>query len=217
MGDPSPPVSARYGGSGSPAPLPRKPAMERTDQHRSGTTYVNPRSSMLRADAESCVRMRKVGAPFSLPPDTCESWDKKPGPLLAARQREHPPLGRTPRTDLPPARRPGSSSSMTCAKACPAPTSTTRPSTPLYRDVLTHYGVTALPCRGAGRRSDDDGQVRRRARAGHAAQGPALRDVRGGTDVPRPLETAGPRQHQGLAKLCQVGISNPWRAAAAAA
>ena len=26
-----------------------------------------------------------------------------------------------------------------------------------------------------------------------------------------------PRQHQSLAKLCQVGISNPWRAAAAAA
>src|SRR2546427_2379463 len=79
MGDPSRLASARYGGPGSPAPIPRQRAMERTDQHRSGRACVNPRSSMLRADAER-------GAPFGVPPNTRVSWDNELRALLAARQ-----------------------------------------------------------------------------------------------------------------------------------
>ena len=38
-------------------------------------------------------------------------------------------------------------SRTTCVKACCRPTSTIRRLNPLYRDVLAHYGVTALPCK----------------------------------------------------------------------
>ena len=54
---------------------------------------------------------------------------------------------------------------------------------PLYRDVLAHYGVTALPCRVARSRSQGQGGSRRRPRAAHAAQGAALRDRRGRADA----------------------------------
>ncbi len=48
---------------------------------------------------------------------------------------------------------------------------------PLYRDVLAHYGVVALPCRVRRSRSQRESRSRRRARAEDAAERPALRDA----------------------------------------
>ena len=61
---------------------------------------------------------------------------------------------------------------------------------PLYRDVLAHYGVVALPCRVGD--PDRKGKVEagRRPRAEDAAAGPALRDARGGAGVSRSLGDA---------------------------
>ena len=58
---------------------------------------------------------------------------------------------------------------------------------PLYRDVLAHYGVVALPCRVRRSRSQRQSRSRRRPRAEDAAEGPALRDDRGGAGVPGSL------------------------------
>ena len=61
---------------------------------------------------------------------------------------------------------------------------------PLYRDVLTHYGVTALPCRV--RDPDRKGKVERSV--GHAKQtplkGPALRVARRGAGLSRSVDGA---------------------------
>ena len=61
---------------------------------------------------------------------------------------------------------------------------------PLYRDVLAHYGVVALPCRVG----DPDRKGKVEAGVGHAQktplQGPALRDARGGAGVPGSLGDA---------------------------
>ena len=59
---------------------------------------------------------------------------------------------------------------------------------PLYRDCLAHYGVVALPCRV--RDPDRKGKVESsdRPHPADAAQGPSLRDARGGAGVSR---TAG--------------------------
>ena len=61
---------------------------------------------------------------------------------------------------------------------------------PLYRDVLAHYGVVALPCRVG----DPDRKGKVEAGVGHAQKtplrGPALRDARGRR---RPISIAGRR------------------------
>src|SRR2546426_3600740 len=57
---------------------------------------------------------------------------------------------------------------------------------PLYRDVLAHYGVVALPCRGRSR-PQRESRSRRRPRAENAVEGPALRDTRSGAGVLGPL------------------------------
>ncbi len=61
---------------------------------------------------------------------------------------------------------------------------------PLYRDVLAHYGVVALPCRVG----DPDRKGKVEAGVGHAQktplQRPALRDARGGAGVSRSLGDA---------------------------
>ena len=61
---------------------------------------------------------------------------------------------------------------------------------PLYRDVLAHYGVVALPCRVG----DPDRKGKVEAGVGHAQKTPlqrtALRDARGGAGVPRSLGNA---------------------------
>ena len=64
---------------------------------------------------------------------------------------------------------------------------------PLYRDVLAHYGVVALPCRVG----DPDRKGKVESGVGHAQktplQGPALRDARGGAGLSRSLgRRAGP-------------------------
>jgi len=59
---------------------------------------------------------------------------------------------------------------------------------PLYRDVLVHYGVTALPCRVRDPDRKGQGRVEHRAYPADAAQGPPLRDARG---RPSPIWTAG--------------------------
>ena len=64
---------------------------------------------------------------------------------------------------------------------------------PLYRDVLTHYGVDRAAVSRAASRSQGQGRVRNRPHAAHAAEGHALRDARRGADVPRSSGTrAGP-------------------------
>ena len=61
---------------------------------------------------------------------------------------------------------------------------------PLYRDVLAHYGVVALPC--ASRiRSQGQGRVGDRPYPGRP-QGPALRDARRGAGLPRRSDAARP-------------------------
>ena len=80
-------------------------------------------------------------------------------------------LGRAARAGLSPARRRrrASSCSTTSRRACSRRTSTTPTLNPLYRDVLAHYGVVALPCRVARPRSQGQGRVGRRPRAEDAA------------------------------------------------
>ncbi len=56
---------------------------------------------------------------------------------------------------------------------------------PLYRDVLAHYGVVALPCRVGDPDRKGQSRSRRRPRAEDAAERTPLRDDRGGADVPR--------------------------------
>jgi transposase len=60
---------------------------------------------------------------------------------------------------------------------------------PLYRDVLAHYGVVALPCRvrDPDRKGKVEAGVGHAQRAAHAAQGDALREPRRGTDLSRSL------------------------------
>ena len=58
---------------------------------------------------------------------------------------------------------------------------------PLYADVLKHYGVTALPCRVR----DPDRKGKTESAVGHTQRTPlkraALRNDRGGADLPRSL------------------------------
>ena len=58
---------------------------------------------------------------------------------------------------------------------------------PLYRDMLTHYGAVALPCRVARSGSKGQGGAQRRPRQEHTAEGPALREPGRGADLPRSL------------------------------
>ena len=72
---------------------------------------------------------------------------------------------------------------------------------PLYRDVLKHYGVVALPCRVRHPRPQGEGRSGHRPHPAHAAARDALRELGGGADLPRPLGgTLGrhphPRHHQ---------------------
>src|SRR3989454_988414 len=57
---------------------------------------------------------------------------------------------------------------------------------PLYRDVLAHYGVVALPCRVGRSRPQRQGGVRHRPYPG-CAQGAAVRESRRRPGVPRSL------------------------------
>ena len=61
---------------------------------------------------------------------------------------------------------------------------------PLYRDVLAHYGVVALPCRVGDPRSQGQGRSRRRPRPEDAAARPSLRAARRRSGVSRPLGAA---------------------------
>jgi len=70
---------------------------------------------------------------------------------------------------------------------------------PLYRDVLTHYGAVALPCRVAD--PDRKGKVESAIAHTQGPSGPALRAARRGASLPRPLgrplgRHAHPRHHQ---------------------
>ena len=72
---------------------------------------------------------------------------------------------------------------------------------PLYRDTLAHYGVVALPCRVRDPEPQRQGGARRRACAGHTAEGDALRESGRGAGLPRQLggalgRHAHPRHHQ---------------------
>ena len=64
---------------------------------------------------------------------------------------------------------------------------------PLYRDVLAHYGVVALPCRVRRSGSQRQSGGGRRPRAEDATQRAPLRDARGRAGVPRSLgDATGP-------------------------
>ena len=58
---------------------------------------------------------------------------------------------------------------------------------PLFKDVLAHYGVVALPCRGSGSRSKREGRGRRRSCPENPAEGSPLRESGRGAGPSGPM------------------------------
>ena len=148
---------------------------------------------------------RQVPAHAALRPDArllaqsrCACW-------CGSRARRSGPSCTSARFGDSAARR-ASSSSTISKKACSRRTSTSPTLNPLYRDVLAHYGVVALPCRVG----DPDRKGKVESGIGHTQktplQGHALRDARRRR---RPISIAGRRTGPTRASTARRSARSP--------